>query len=58
MKIKLIAPHEQNHTAISGAKTFKFQRINLPLLAALTPSGHGLTMADEAFTLDTSEKYF
>ena len=52
MKIKLIAPYETNQTNISSAETFKIQRVNLPLLAALTPPGHALKIVDEAFAPD------
>jgi radical SAM superfamily enzyme YgiQ (UPF0313 family) len=50
MKIKLIAPHEQREDAISSP--FKLQRVNLPLLAALTPPGHTITIVEEAFAPD------
>ena len=50
MKIKLIAPHEQRKDALSSP--FKLQRVNLPLLAALTPSGHTITIVEEAFAPD------
>jgi len=50
MKIKLIAPHEQREDTLSGS--FKLQRVNLPLLAALTPFGHTITIVDEAFAPD------
>jgi radical SAM superfamily enzyme YgiQ (UPF0313 family) len=50
MKIKLIAPHEQRKDTISSP--FKLQRVNLPLLAALTPPGHTITIVEEAFTPD------
>jgi radical SAM superfamily enzyme YgiQ (UPF0313 family) len=50
MKIKLIAPHEQRKDAL--ASPFKLQRVNLPLLAALTPSGHTITIVEEAFAPD------
>jgi radical SAM superfamily enzyme YgiQ (UPF0313 family) len=50
MKIKLIAPHEQREDTLSGS--FKLQRVNLPLLAALTPPGHTVTIVDEAFAPD------
>jgi hypothetical protein len=50
MKIKLIAPHEQREDTLSGS--FKLQRVNLPLLAALTPFGHTMTIVDEAFAPD------
>jgi len=50
MKIKLIAPHEQREDALSSP--FRLQRVNLPLLAALTPPGHTITIVEEAFTPD------
>ena len=50
MKIKLIAPHEQREDTISSP--FKLQRVNLPLLAALTPPGHTMTIVEEAFAPD------
>jgi radical SAM superfamily enzyme YgiQ (UPF0313 family) len=50
MKIKLIAPHEQRKDTISSP--FKLQRVNLPLLAALTPPGHTITIVEEAFAPD------
>ena len=50
MKIKLIAPHEHREDAISSP--FKLQRVNLPLLAALTPPGHTITVVEEAFSPD------
>ena len=50
MKIKLIAPYEQREDAISSP--FKLQRVNLPLLAALTPPGHTITIVEEAFAPD------
>jgi radical SAM superfamily enzyme YgiQ (UPF0313 family) len=50
MKIKLIAPHEERKDALSSP--FKFQRVNLPLLAALTPPGHKITLVEEAFAPD------
>jgi hypothetical protein len=52
MKIKLIAPHEQNEDHISSAQTFKIQKVNLPLLAALTPPDHIVKIVDEAFSPD------
>jgi radical SAM superfamily enzyme YgiQ (UPF0313 family) len=52
MRIKLIAPHEQNEDTISSAQTFKIQKVNLPLLAALTPSSHTVKIVDEAFAPD------
>ena len=50
MKIKLIAPHEQRKDAL--ASPFNFQRVNLPLLAALTPPGHTVTIVEEVFAPD------
>ena len=50
MKIKLIAPHEQREDMISSP--FKLKRVNLPLLAALTPPGHTITIVEEAFAPD------
>ena len=50
MKIKLIAPHENREDALSSP--FKFQRVNLPLLAALTTPGHTITIVEEAFAPD------
>ncbi len=52
MKIKLIAPHEQSEENISSAQTFKIQKVNLPLLAALTPPEHTVKIVDEAFAPD------
>jgi len=52
MKIKLIAPHEQSEENISSAETFKIQKVNLPLLAALTPPEHEIKIVDEAFVPD------
>jgi radical SAM superfamily enzyme YgiQ (UPF0313 family) len=50
MRIKLIAPHEHRGDAISSP--FKLQRVNLPLLAALTPEVHSVTIVEEAFLPD------
>ncbi len=50
MKIKLIAPREQREDTLSSP--FRLQRVNLPLLAALTPPGHTVTLVDEAFAPD------
>jgi radical SAM superfamily enzyme YgiQ (UPF0313 family) len=50
MKIKLIAPHDHREDMISSP--FKLQRVNLPLLAALTPPGHTVAIVDEAFAPD------
>jgi radical SAM superfamily enzyme YgiQ (UPF0313 family) len=52
MKIKLIAPHEQSEDHISSAHTFKVQKVNLPLLAALTPPEYSVKIVDEAFAPD------
>ncbi|MBE0616343.1 MAG: B12-binding domain-containing radical SAM protein [Proteobacteria bacterium] len=54
MKIKLIAPHEQREDALSSP--FKIQRVNLPLLAALTPPGHTMTIIEEAFAPDDMDQ--
>src|SRR3972149_8084254 len=50
MKIKLIAPREPREDTLSSP--FKLQRVNLPLLAALTPPGHTITIVEEAFAPD------
>jgi radical SAM superfamily enzyme YgiQ (UPF0313 family) len=50
MKIKLIAPRDQYEDSISSS--FKLQRVNLPLLAALTPPSHTMTIIDESFAPD------
>jgi len=50
MKIKLIAPHEHREDMMSSP--FKLQRVNLPLLAALTPPGHTITIVEEALAPD------
>ena len=54
MKIKLIAPNEQSKNAISSP--FKLQRVNLPLLAALAPPGHTITIVEEAFAPDNIDQ--
>jgi radical SAM superfamily enzyme YgiQ (UPF0313 family) len=54
MKIKLIAPYDQSGDALSSP--LKLQRVNLPLLAALTPPGHTVTIADEAFAFDDTNQ--
>ena len=54
MKIKLIAPHERREDTL--ASSFKLQRVNLPLLAALTPPGHTMTIVDEAFAPDDTNQ--
>src|SRR5664279_234005 len=50
MKIKLIAPRELREDTLSTP--FKLQRVNLPLLAALTPPGHTVTIVEESFAPD------
>jgi radical SAM superfamily enzyme YgiQ (UPF0313 family) len=56
VKIKLIAPHDLSPDTISSAQTFAIQKVNLPLLAALTPAEHKVTIVDEVFDADdTSE---
>jgi radical SAM superfamily enzyme YgiQ (UPF0313 family) len=52
MRIKLIAPNEVSPDTISSAQTFAIQKANLPLLAALTPSEHVVTIVDEVFEAD------
>ena len=52
MKIKLIAPSVQFKTGVTSTNTFRLQRIDLPLLAALTPAGHTIKIVDEAFAPD------
>src|SRR5512141_1325811 len=54
MKIKLIAPREQREDTLSSS--LKLQRVNLPLLAALTPLGHTVTIVDEAFAPDDTNQ--
>src|SRR4030042_6715620 len=54
MKIKLIAPREKREDTLSSP--FKLQRVNLPLLAALTPPGHTVTIVDEAFAPDDANQ--
>ena len=50
MKIRLIAPHEHSADALSSP--FPLQRVNLPLLAALTPPGHTVTIIEESVAPD------
>ncbi len=50
MKIKLIAPREPHEDTLSSP--FRLRRVNLPLLSALTPPGHTVTIVDEAFAPD------
>ncbi len=54
MKIKLIAPSD--HCKDSLSSPFKFLRVNLPLLAALTPPGHEVTIVDETFAPDDTDQ--
>ncbi|MBI5103057.1 MAG: B12-binding domain-containing radical SAM protein [Nitrospirae bacterium] len=54
MKIKLIAPREQREDTLSSP--FRLKRVNLPLLAALTPPGHTVTLVDEAFAPDDADQ--
>jgi radical SAM superfamily enzyme YgiQ (UPF0313 family) len=48
VKIKLIAPHVQ----LEDTSNFRLMRVNLPLLAALTPPGHTITLVDEVYAPD------
>ena len=50
MRIRLIAPHESSADAL--ASPFPMQRVNLPLLAALTPPGHPVTIVEESLAPD------
>lgn len=50
MRIRLIAPHEHSADALSSP--FPLQRVNLPLLAALTPPGHSITIVEESLAPD------
>ena len=50
MKIKLIAPHVHREDMMTSP--FKLQRVNLPLIAGLTPPGHPITIVEEAFAPD------
>lgn len=52
LNIKLIKPDVLCDDSISSAETFKIQQLNLPLLAAYTPSGHNITIVDESFVPD------
>jgi radical SAM superfamily enzyme YgiQ (UPF0313 family) len=54
MKIKLIAPREEREDTLSSP--FKRQRVNLPLLAALTSPSHTVTMVDEAYAPDDTNE--
>jgi radical SAM superfamily enzyme YgiQ (UPF0313 family) len=48
VKIKLIAPHVQRE----DTSNFKLMRVNLPLIAALTPPEHTITIVDEVYAPD------
>lgn len=50
MNIKLIAPSDHRENRLSTP--FKLQRVNLPLLAALTPPGHTITIVEESSAAD------
>jgi radical SAM superfamily enzyme YgiQ (UPF0313 family) len=41
---------------ISSTETFRWRRLNLPLLAALTPPGHKVQIVDEAFVCDNQNE--
>ena len=41
-----------NNVKTRLSSPFNFQRVNLPLLAALTPPGHTITIVEEAFAPD------
>ena len=49
MRIRLIAPFVPGEDARSSGGTFKIRRVNLPLLAALTPPEHEIEIVDESF---------
>jgi radical SAM superfamily enzyme YgiQ (UPF0313 family) len=52
MNIKLIAPDMRWEASISSAELHKVEKANLPLLAALTPTGHTVKIVDESFAPD------
>jgi radical SAM superfamily enzyme YgiQ (UPF0313 family) len=52
MRIKLIAPHDFEGSSISSAEAFNIQRVSLPLLAALTPTDHTVTIVEEVIAPD------
>lgn len=56
MNIKLISPHQQRQDCISSADQFKIQKVSLPLIAALTPTGHNIKIVDEAFAPDIPDE--
>ncbi len=53
MRIKLLAPHELTEGNISSAQTFAIRKVNLALLAALTPAEHEVTIVDEKLSPPT-----
>jgi hypothetical protein len=55
LAIKLIAPEAEQNSCLSSSATFKIQRPNLPLLAAITPPQHSVQIVDEEFAPDTVE---
>ncbi|MFA4904726.1 MAG: radical SAM protein [Desulfobaccales bacterium] len=52
MRIKLIAPHEQ----LDDTSNVRLMRVNLPLIAALTPPGHTITLVDEVYAADDPDQ--
>jgi radical SAM superfamily enzyme YgiQ (UPF0313 family) len=57
MRIKLLAPHELTEGNISSAQTFAIRKVNLALLAAITPAEHEVTIVDEAFAHDHADEH-
>ncbi len=55
MNIKLIKPDERIAKNDSSAMTFKIKQLNLPLLAAYTPSKYNVKIVDESFEKDHYE---
>jgi radical SAM superfamily enzyme YgiQ (UPF0313 family) len=56
MNIKLIAPDMRWESSISSAELHKVAKVNLPLLAALTPGGHEVKLVDESFAPDDPDE--
>lgn len=56
MNIKLVGPYEWREGRVLSAETFKIRQVSLPLLAALTPPGHTITIVDEAFAPDNIDQ--
>lgn len=56
MRIKLINPHDHLSTQISSAATFKMIQLSLPLLAAMTPDYHSVSIVDESFAPDNPDE--